>query len=131
MQAMALSVGLGGNLTANASASISSALLEQAGSNGFHPTCGLVSCRHILQGLTLANASAALIMATHVSNAGVLIVMPAAAQDVHIHIHTYTHMHCRSILQVDSPSWGYMSTSDMPGTIWEQWGGDAHTSDGM
>lgn len=63
-QAMALSVSLGGNLTANATATISAALLQQAGSNGFHPTCGLASCRHILQGLTIANASAALAMAS-------------------------------------------------------------------
>lgn len=93
---MALSVGLGGNITANATASISAALLEQAGAAGFHPTCGLASCRHILQGLTVANASAALAMAT---------------------------------LET-SPSWGYMVTPNMPGTIWEAWGGDAHTSDG-
>lgn len=93
---MALSVGLGGNLTANATASISAALLEQAGASGYHPTCGLASCRHILQGLTVANASAALFMATIES----------------------------------SPSWGYMVSPFMPGTIWEAWGGDAHDSDG-
>jgi predicted alpha/beta-fold hydrolase len=65
-QAMALSVNLGGNATANATTSIAAALLSQASANGFHPTCGLASCRHILQGLTVANASAALTMATMV-----------------------------------------------------------------
>ena len=29
-----------------------------------------------------------------------------------------------------SPSWAYMSTPDMPGTIWESWSGDATHSDG-
>jgi hypothetical protein len=29
-----------------------------------------------------------------------------------------------------SPSWAYMSTPDMPGTIWESWEGDATHSDG-
>jgi hypothetical protein len=33
-------------------------------------------------------------------------------------------------LQVDAPSWGYMVSAGMPGTIWEAWGGDAHSSDG-
>lgn len=29
-----------------------------------------------------------------------------------------------------APSWAYMATPDMPGTIWESWKGDAHSSDG-
>jgi hypothetical protein len=29
-----------------------------------------------------------------------------------------------------APGWAYMSTPDMPGTIWEQWTGNAHESDG-
>lgn len=95
-QAMALVLQLGGARTANATAHIAAAMLSDAEAHGFHPACGLASCRFVLQGLALANASAALAMAT----------VPT------------------------SPGWAYMSTSDMPGTIWEEWTGDAHTSDG-
>ena len=61
LQAIALSLGLG---PANATATIATQLNEQAAGSGYHPTCGLASCRYILQGLTIANASAALTMAT-------------------------------------------------------------------
>lgn len=30
----------------------------------------------------------------------------------------------------DAPSWAYMARPEMPGTVWEEWSGDAHHSDG-
>jgi hypothetical protein len=33
-------------------------------------------------------------------------------------------------LEPSSPGWAYMSTPDMPGTIWENWNGNATRSDG-
>ena len=96
-QAMALAVGLAGAVTANASATITAAMVADVNAHGAHPTGGLASTRWILQGLATGNQPAlALAMAT----------VPT------------------------SPSWAFMTTPGMPGTIWEEWSGDAHHSDG-
>jgi hypothetical protein len=100
LQAMGLAGGIGGAATANATGTVIAAMLADAAAKGFHTSSGLASSRWILAGLALAGNSTS---------------DPALAM----------------ASNPTSPGWGYMvATADMPGTIWESWGGDAHTSDG-
>jgi len=70
--ALALAVALGGAVTANATeTTIKNAMATDVEGQGYHPTCGVASCRWVLQGLSAANLSTlALDMATQGTSPG-------------------------------------------------------------